>query len=286
MIFEDIILRESKRKKLCTPEERLEIKDLIIKYLQEDDRIAGAIHVGSSVYDFKDKYSDLDFAIVIFENEDLMQVFNDWKKLMEEKFTVIHSFEVIITPTSLLHGFLLDNYIELDMGFQPESNIFARRKHWKIAFDKTGKLESIMQETWKKRQKKDPLAKFIDQINGTWYYITRTLIALARDNYWHALKELEHMRDMIVFVIGHRFDLKLDHYQQIVDLPIDIQRELMNLLPSKLEKEILFDKLKIATKMLYKEVALTSKEINGPDYSILEKNMLNLIDIYEKELFS
>ncbi|NHJ47926.1 MAG: hypothetical protein FK733_09070 [Asgard group archaeon] len=278
-------MSESKKRNLYTPEERLEIQNSIIKLLQEDKRIAGVINVGSSVYGFKDEYSDLDFAIVVFENEDFMDVFNDWRNIMNSNFNIIQSFEVIISPKSTLHGFLLDNYLELDMGFQPESNIYARRKHWQIAFDKTGKLKDIMQETWKKRQKQSPLEKFIFQLDGSWYHISRTLLAITRDNNWRALKEIENMRDMIVFVIGCRFDLKLDRYQEISELPKEILEDLESLIINKLEKKSLFDALKKATKILYREAAITTKELDGPDYSILEKNMLNQISIFENILF-
>lgn len=69
-------------KRIFSLESRSDILKTICDKLNEDSRITGVILVGSGAYNFKDKYSDIDLAIVSKESENLAEVFNDWKKII------------------------------------------------------------------------------------------------------------------------------------------------------------------------------------------------------------
>ncbi|MFW9922066.1 MAG: nucleotidyltransferase domain-containing protein [Candidatus Thorarchaeota archaeon] len=272
-------------KKMFSLENRSDILNTISDKLSEDSRISGVILVGSGAYNFKDKYSDIDLAIVSKESENLAEVFNDWKAIMNNTFSVIHSFETKFAPNSLLHGFYLDNFLEINMGFQPESNIYAKRKDWKIIFDKTGKLEQITQTSWQEAQKRNPLNQFTSMVDGSWHLINQALVAIARENYWQALYEIESIREYTILIASIDTDLRLKRFQDAEKLPEDLLKDLECSLISALTKEALFNAIKKITMIYYREVKKTTKKLDGPDYSFLEKKMLELIGYFEKELF-
>jgi len=60
-----------------------------------------------------------------------------------------------------------------------------------LIFDRTGKLEEIMQETWQETQKATQVEQFSKIVDGSWHLINQALIAIARENYWQALFEIE-----------------------------------------------------------------------------------------------
>jgi hypothetical protein len=267
---------------LFTPKERQETMQSLVKKFYEDDRILGVIHVGSSAYGFKDKYSDIDMVSVVDDSEDLMVVFNDWKKIIHKMFSVIHSFEVIMAQNSLLHGFLLDNFLELDIGFQTTSNIYAKRKDWKISFDKTNELEDIMKNTWKERQIPTLDENLLADVQGSWYYVSQVLIALARNNNWRAIFELEKLKQMIVQIVNQRFNYKIKRFNEIKKLPKRIQNELESLLIPNTNKQVLLSILQKTVKILYREAKETYKGSEKTEIELLENSMLQLIQTYKQ----
>lgn len=275
----------SKDYEIHSPGSREAILESIITKLKEDQRIVGAILVGSGAYDFKDKYSDIDLAVVTMEEENLEEIYYDWIEVMQNAFQIIHRFEFVVTPKILLHGFFLENFIEIDISFQPINAISAHKKNWLIIFDITGKLKEIMQESWKQEEKKNYLKRFTDQVDGSWYYVNQALIALARGNYWKALYQIETIRNEIVNIVSLPAKLSVKHYNNIEKLPQTLLKELESLLNLSLNKENLFSAVKKATEIYFREIAKTSKQINGPDYSFLEKKIYDLIEYFKQELF-
>src|ERR687890_677077 len=112
---------------LFTLEEREEIAERVSRLLGNDDRIEGAVIVGS-LAGHSDRWSDIDIEVIVAEEEELPRVTADWVGNLYELLPVVHHFETAFGDT-LVRGFLLENLLELDLAFERvwRFSIWARR---------------------------------------------------------------------------------------------------------------------------------------------------------------
>ncbi len=271
---------------IFTPERRKEILDFLIDKFEEDKRIACVILVGSGAYDFIDDLSDIDLAVVTFPEYNLLQILKDWKEKIPQLLDIIECFEVQHTPRNLLLGFLTEDFLEINIGLQNTENISAKRKHWKIIFDKTGKLQQVMEESWKKAQDKSNVSYFEYLVSGTWHYIICAVIALTRENYWRAINEIENIKKDLLEIAALRFNLKVNYFIDSEYMSNELQRNLMDSFISKLDKKEIFKAIKNLTKLYYEEASKTAKYFGISEYDYLSERISDYIQIMEKRLFT
>ena len=104
--------------KLYSTAYRGRVLDELTAALMEDGRIAGAILVGSGAARFKDRYSDIDLAVLVGDEAKVDEVYADWWRRIHALFPIVDAFK---EQPRHLYGFLLDRFLELDVGFQGEA---------------------------------------------------------------------------------------------------------------------------------------------------------------------
>lgn len=278
-------MTNNKKKRLYTVVERDNIMTALVNLFYKDERIIGFIKVGSSAYNYKDKYSDIDLAIIVNDPKDLEQIFDDWKEIIYKEFSVLHDFEVRFSSDGFLHGFLLENFLEIDIGFQTKDKIYAKRKDWDVVFDKTNEIKEKMQTTWKERKNRDDQDDLFQFFKGSWYNILHTLIALVRDNLWHAIFELEELRLMIINIVNLRCKLRVKRFQEVSKFPKEIQSQLKDLIITNIDKKHLYNNLLCSANFLYSEALNTFGNVYEKEILSLKENMNTLIQIFETEIF-
>src|SRR5919107_794602 len=122
---------------LFTLEEREEIAERVSRLLGNDDRIEGAVIVGS-LAGHSDRWSDIDIEVIVAEEEELPRVTADWVGNLYELLPVVHHFETAFGDT-LVRGFLLENLLELDLAFD-QAEDFAIWGPARVIFDRTGRV--------------------------------------------------------------------------------------------------------------------------------------------------
>jgi predicted nucleotidyltransferase len=75
-----------------SPEEREEILNRILDALRADERIAGALIVGSGAVGFDDDYSDIDLSVVVAEEDNVHPVFCKYREIFEKLLPIIGHF--------------------------------------------------------------------------------------------------------------------------------------------------------------------------------------------------
>ena len=158
---------------MFSPQERQQILERLLAELQSNDRIAGVVVVGSAATGFEDDYSDIDLTVPVAEGAPLQSLFREWEGRIRALFPVAAHFTAEISdPEVYLHGFLLDNYLELDISFMRLADLFAKRERWRVAFDRIGRIEDIMRTTWENRADLDVQARYQRILSSIWHYIT------------------------------------------------------------------------------------------------------------------
>lgn len=269
---------------LYTPEERQQILDTLLDTLKGDGRIAGVLVVGSGAVNFKDDYSDIDLSVVMASEEDVEPAFHDWDDKIQALFPVVTRFETHYGPNSFLYGFLLDNFLELDIGFLCLNNLVARRPHWQIAFDRSGQIQSIMAASLVDKPKPPESERCQQVLESIWHYIMHSAICIRREQSWRAVYYLDMVRQQTIELAGLRLGLETKNFRQVDQLPADILLPLQQSLPANLSQEKIMDALQIATQRFFDEVAAWEGKSRVILTDRLKSKMQLFLELMDKEI--
>lgn len=121
---------------IFTPSDRAANLTHVVRLGEADRRLEAAVLTGSLGGDGGDRWSDIDLAFVVTDDESSELVAAGWVERFYREFPVAHHYE---TPfgTTLVRGFLLDNGLEVDIAFTPSSD-FTVWAPVRVIFDRTG----------------------------------------------------------------------------------------------------------------------------------------------------
>jgi len=126
-----------------------------------------------------------------------------------------------------LQVYLLDNYLELDIGYVTIDMVVARRGRWKVMFDKAGTVDEDMIKSWEQSSKDnrgktssvnmdEKLSNYVSEI---WHYLFQAAIAIKRGEYWRATREMYIVGNMIIELKGLRHSLETKRCRDVDKFP-------------------------------------------------------------------
>jgi hypothetical protein len=175
---------------------RAALLDHLVDALQEDQRIAGAVLVGSGAVGFLDEESDLDVVAAVASAHDATAVYQEWGPLLEQRLPVVYRGQA--GPFQLahrLHGVLLDaggSLLELDFSFTPVTDLRALRPRWKLLFDRTGEVHARMVSP---APETPPLAASLQLFDQACACVLQCRKALRRGRTWNAALALHELQE-------------------------------------------------------------------------------------------
>ena len=201
-------------------DEREEILNYLVDKLSAFEEITGIVIVGSGSHGFCDKYSDIDLALVYDEEYGMETVFDLVIKIISRKYKIA----TVLNQTSRsLQVILLDNYLEIDVGYYTESTVTARRKNYRVVFDKTGALSDKMDRSWKENA--SSFMGTTSNVNieselyrtdaNLWYNLIHTVNSFLRDERYRCYYELEELRRNLISLMGKRLSLEAKRYRDV-----------------------------------------------------------------------
>jgi predicted nucleotidyltransferase len=250
--------------RLFTSEARRKTLDLVVDALKEDQRIAGVLIVGSGAVGFDDDYSDIDLCVVCPDDQTL-SIYQDWRERFEKLLPIIGCSPVTYGPNSHLYALLLDGFLELDAGFISLGSLAAKRERWKVAFDRSGKIASIMTASWESRKPIDPEREYLPRVSGIWHHVLHVGSALRRGQPWKALHYLETIRNRAIELAALRRGLDIGHFREADGLPEELLAELRKTMPTRVEDSEIIRALGCAIDCFFRE-AQAYDEMLGLNY--------------------
>lgn len=219
---------------MFTEYDREKILDTIIESLKKRDEILSVILVGSGSIGFRDKLSDLDLAIIVKDLNNLNYVFNKTKEEISLIDKIVSEEDMIDRK---LQVFLLNNYLEVDIGYYSLEDIYARRENYKIIFDKTAKVDKLMKESWEKMKlinkgttdivDMKKLISYIDSI--LWYNVIHCVNAYYRKNKYRCYYELNDIRNIAIDLVCKRNNVESKKHRGIELLSEDDKNKIEEL---------------------------------------------------------
>lgn len=236
-----------------SPTTREEILNRLLTALQTDERLAGLLVVGSGAEGFEDEHSDIDLCAVTTSADDVRSAFKDWGVKINEMLPVFHSLESVRGANVYLWVIFLENFLEIDICFLCLDDLRATRNRWKTVFDRSEKIEDIMQSSWKNRPKPDLEEAYHTRISSIWHCIKHAAIAVQRKQPWRAIFELELIRDRAIELRGLREELETKRFRHVDQMSEEFLERLEGTLVLSLRSTDIMSALKAATACFFRE---------------------------------
>jgi hypothetical protein len=217
---------------LFTPEEREDAAARLLELLRQDDRIERAELSGSGAEGYADRWSDVDLFVTVAEGVDQREVADDWATRVYGALPVVHHFAVAFGAHHV-RGFLLENLLEVDIGFQPAS-------------EEDGEWPGPDPES---------------EAGFAWHDSLHAAVALARGRPWRAHYYLGLLRWRTLTLATDRLGLDFSEYKGVDDLPAKVLEPLEDSLPRSLEVDELWRAARDATQTFVDELRLVRPEL-------------------------
>lgn len=200
--------------------EREEILNSLVEGISKLDEITGIVIVGSASSGFRDRFSDIDIALVYDEGYRVENVFEKINDLVSRDYsiaTVLNQFG------RNLQVILLENYLEIDIGYYTKESIIARRENYKVVFDKTGELEEKMKNSSGERtseymgttERVDILSELYRTDSNLWYNIFHSVNSFLRDEKPRCYFEIEELRRNLISLVGKRNAVETKRFRDV-----------------------------------------------------------------------
>ena len=233
-----------------TPDERDEIAKQLIGLLAADERIARAELGGSGATGYADRWSDVDVVVIARDGVDHLELADAWADRMYEHFPVVHDFRVSF-GVEHVRGFMLENYLELDLGFQPPGGRDDGDEDWWAA---------------------DPTA----EAGFAWHDVLHAVAAVHRGRLWRAHYYIGLLRWRTLTLAG----ADMSEYKDVDDVRPELLDALAHALPRSLEADELIRATREVTRLFFAELRqYASDEVDSRELADrLETRLLEFID--------
>jgi len=207
-------------------EERESTLNKLVNYLSNINSVEAVVLVGSLAGDESDKYSDIDFSIIV-NDESVEMVYNEFCNKLDTNNDIFRYFKQIYGEKNCLAGIFLKNGLEIDVGFVTEDNFLKKCESktipkYKVMYSRNDfSLNVIQKET------KDDYKELLKQANlDIWYNLKNAIYGLKRNRLYRVVKELDDMRNQILEIIAVREGVEFRHFKEIDKLSDNIKNKL------------------------------------------------------------
>lgn len=207
-------------------EERENSLNRLVNYLSNINSVKAAVLVGSLAGNESDKYSDIDFSVIV-DDESVEMVYNEFCNKLETNNDIFRYFKQIYGEKNCLAGIFLKNGLEIDVGFATEENFLKKCESkavpkYKVMYGRNDfSLNASSKET------KEDYQALLKQANlDIWYNLKNAIYGLKRNRLFRVIKELDDIRNQLLEIIAVREGVEFRHFKEIDKLSDDIKNKL------------------------------------------------------------
>ena len=207
-------------------EERENSLNRLVNYLSNINSVKAVVLVGSLAGNESDKYSDIDFSVIV-DDESVEMVYNEFCNKLETNNDIFRYFKQIYGEKNCLAGIFLKNGLEIDVGFATEENFLKKCESnavpkYKVMYGRNDfSLNASSKET------KEDYQALLKQANlDIWYNLKNAIYGLKRNRLFRVIKELDDIRNQLLEIIAVREGVEFSHFKEIDKLSDDIKNKL------------------------------------------------------------
>lgn len=207
-------------------EERAELAERLVELLRADEDVVEARLTGSLANGTGDWFSDVDVSVQVEPAAAVAEVAERWTQRVYELVPIVAHFAVEFPPDHI-RGFLLENLLEVDLGFSPEL---------------------------RRTDVPPPESRFDFHAGVGWHDVVHAAAAVARGRPWRAQMYVAGIRDRTLTMAAERNGLVADEFKGVDDLPAAEREPLEAALVASLDPAELRRALDAATRAFLDEV--------------------------------
>lgn len=177
---------------IFTPRERAACIRELIAVLRGAGGVEGVVALGSIANGSMDRHSDVDLAVALAPGAASARVAAECTQLVLATLPVFHYFSQSLGEIEF-RGFLLDNFLEIDLGFMDA--------------DEVGAVTAL------------PEADAAAKLDFIWHDVIHAAVALDRGHPWRALWYVDRLRNGALELAGGRLGLEMRHFKEVDRLP-------------------------------------------------------------------
>ncbi len=170
---------------MFTPQERQNLRALLLEAAASGPRITGGAITGSAAEGREDRWSDIDLAFGVVNPSDIPDVLSDWTARMYDQHLALHHMDVV-AGAWIYRVFLLSNSLQVDLAFVPSGEFRALALSFKLVFGAAAEAQH--------RQPRDPA----EVIGYGWLYALHARSCIARHKLWQAEYMVSSLRDTVL----------------------------------------------------------------------------------------
>ncbi len=261
-----------------TPEQRESVLATIVRQAEQDERVASCVLVGSGARGFADEFSDVDVCVVAHDGSDVRSVADDWRQWTETTHAVAGYCLSVRAPDVLLHNFMLENYLEINMCILRTRDMLARGAHWRVLFDRTDSVEQRITRSWEERGEPDDAEQYCrERIAAIWHYVLHAYVAVKRERYWQAISDVEEIRAQTIRLRGFTTGADTKRNRDVDRFGPDFLQMLGEALVASPSRDAVISALKAAVSGFFGEVRAVELESGLPSSLPLERKLNDLL---------
>ncbi len=227
---------------MFTVSDRDRVRDRVLQMAQSDPRITAGAVVGSLALTEGDRWSDLDLTFAVAEQAPLLDVLEDWTRIIAREFDAAHLFDLPAGP-SIYRVFLLPRCLQFDLSFTPESKFGATGPKFRLLFG----------HSVEKPHAQPPWAH--ELFGMAVHHLLRARFCIERGRLWHAEYWISGARDNALSLACRRRGLPSVHGRGFDELPQDVLGQFRDCLVTSLEPGELLRALRAVIEVLLRESA-------------------------------
>jgi hypothetical protein len=244
----------------------------------------GVLVVGSGAVGFTDTYSDIDLAVIVERAEEVKPAFDDWGKSIAEMFAVLSCVPVQRAPNIFLYAMLLGGFLELDISFQCLDDLTARRARWRVAWDRSGRIDEIMRVSWDTHPEPDRAGFYHQYMEGTWHYVNHVGLSAARGQLWRAISDLELIRARVIELAGLRGGHETRRFREADDLPPGLLSALETTLVVRVDAAEILRALRSVVMLFIDEARALAATLEGDVPPVPDALLVALVELWEAQV--
>jgi hypothetical protein len=203
--------------------DRDSLREMLIALAQSDSRISGAAITGSGALNLEDKWSDIDLAFAVTEENEISQVISDWTEIMYQNHGAVHHMDMA-SGESFFRVYLLENTLQVDLSFSPGRSFGAVAPSFRLVF---GKSQDLPKSVW-------PTSN--ELIGLGWLYALHARSSIARGRVWQAEFMISGFRGQALALACSRFGLSPNQGRGLDKLPSEILETFVGALVRSLDE--------------------------------------------------
>src|SRR5262245_61965352 len=180
------------------------VREHVLGLADSDPRVVAAAVIGSLAQGDGDRWSDLDLTFGVAAGSSVAEVMDDWTRDLAATFAAVPLLD-LARGDLVYRVFMLPDWLQVDLSFAPES---ARQ---------TGPAFSVLFGAHSIELAPSPTAE--DLFGWAVLYARHALVAIAREQWWHAEYCVSAVRDYALTLACLRRDLPTGYGKGFDRLP-------------------------------------------------------------------